>query len=203
VQLIFGIGNPGSRYQFNRHNAGFLLLDHFARSLGVEFKASKGDYFKAEGLLDDFSFLLIKPSNYVNNSGIAARQIIDHYSLTLDQMLVVCDDVNLDLGRLRVRKSGGDGGHNGLGSIIYHLNSNDFPRLRIGIRNQQLESDLVEFVLSDFNNEELITLKGVFEKASSLVTEFIKKGISGMLELNSIINQNRTNKNLDNNTNGN
>ena len=190
MQAILGIGNPGSRYKLNRHNAGFLLLDKFADTIRVNFKPSQRDYFHANGTLYGTNFILIKPANYVNNSGIAASEVVEHYHIELENLLVICDDVNLDFGKLRIRKSGGDGGHNGLRSIIYHLNSNNFPRLRIGVRNQESQKDLVEFVLSDFTKVEFAALKEIFNTASSLLTEFISGGISGMLEANSKLRKN-------------
>ncbi|HLG31664.1 MAG TPA: aminoacyl-tRNA hydrolase [Ignavibacteriaceae bacterium] len=191
MQAILGIGNLGSRYRLNRHNAGFLLLDQFADGSGVNFKSSHGNYFLAEGTFYGSKFSLIKPANYVNNSGIAAKEVVEHYKIGLENLLVICDDVNLDFGELRIRKSGEDGGHNGLRSIIYHLNSNKFPRLRIGVRNKENQIDLVEFVLSDFTKEEILTLKEIFNTASSLLSEFIRGGIKGMLEANSKLRKNK------------
>ena len=121
MRVIFGIGNPGIRYENTRHNAGFLLLDFFAQRKSLSFKETTGEYFEAEGNISDKHYILIKPTTYVNNSGIAARQDIDKYSLPIEDFLVVCDDTNLKNYLLRVRLSGSDGGHNGLNSIIYHL----------------------------------------------------------------------------------
>jgi PTH1 family peptidyl-tRNA hydrolase len=185
VRAILGIGNPGSRYELNRHNAGFLLLDYFAGLNNVSYKASFGSYYQAVKSFEKNEVVLIKPANYVNNSGIAAKEIVDKYKIELEDLLVICDDINLDLGTLRIRKSGGDGGHNGLGSVIYHLNSNKFPRLRIGVRNKEPQPDMVEFVLSDFSQEEFLTLKKVLETASTLLNEFINGGLNAMLEANS------------------
>ena len=185
MQVILGIGNPGSRYSLNRHNVGFLLLDNLADYFKIKFKPADGNYFSASGTVNDTSFNLIKPSGYVNNSGIAAKELIERFEIDSENMLVVCDDVNLDFGRLRIRKSGGDGGHNGLRSIIYHLNSNKFPRLRIGVGNPEQNINLVDFVLSDFNKDELSSLNEVFSKATTLIVEFIKGGITGILEANS------------------
>ena len=190
MRAILGIGNPGSRYKLNRHNAGFLLLDKFADTIRVNFKPSQRDYFHANGTLYGTNFILIKPANYVNNSGIAASKVVEHHHIELENLLIICDDVNLDFGKLRIRKSGGDGGHNGLRSIIYHLNSNNFPRLRIGVRNQESQKDLVEFVLSDFTKAEFVTLNEIFNTAASLLTEFISGGLNGMLEANSKLRKN-------------
>lgn len=190
MQAILGIGNPGSGYKFNRHNAGFLLLDHFADTIGVNFKSSYGNYFQAKGNIAGTEFILIKPGNYVNNSGITVKEVFERYDIELENLFVICDDINLDFGKIRIRKSGGDGGHNGLRSIIYHLNSNKFPRLRIGVKNKELQKDLVEFVLSDFTKEEFLTLKEIFNTSSPMLTEFIRGGVNGMLEANSKLRNN-------------
>jgi PTH1 family peptidyl-tRNA hydrolase len=185
VRAVLGIGNTGLRYQRNRHNAGFLILDYFAQKHSLIFKAAKGDYYLSEGGLNNIIFFLIKPSNYVNNSGVAAIQFLENYKIDILDLLVVCDDVNLKLGKMRVRRSGGDGGHNGLASIIYHLNSNQFPRLRVGIGNDFNEGDLSSYVLDDFNKDEEKVLNTVLKDSSFLIEEFISGGIEAMLNANS------------------
>jgi peptidyl-tRNA hydrolase, PTH1 family len=185
VRAVLGIGNMGLRYQRNRHNAGFLILDYFAQNHFVKFKAAKGDYYISEGELNRTLFFLIKPSNYVNNSGVAAAQFLEKHKIDILDLLVVCDDVNLKLGKIRVRRNGGDGGHNGLASIIYHLNSDQFPRLRVGIGNDFKEGELSSFVLDDFNEDENKILKTVLEDSSFLIEEFISGGIEAMLNANS------------------
>ncbi len=133
MRLIVGIGNPGSRYKNNRHNVGFQFLDFFVQKKMLQFKASKFQFHFTEGELFGEPFVLLKPDTYVNNSGLAVLDCINHYRIEVNDVLVVVDDINLALSKIRIRKSGGDGGHNGLYSIIYHLESKDFSRLRIGI----------------------------------------------------------------------
>jgi PTH1 family peptidyl-tRNA hydrolase len=175
----------GSRYQQNRHNAGYLILDHFANDLSIKFKAAKGDYYISKGVLNKTPFFLIKPVNYVNNSGIAASQFLKQNKIDLAEFLVVCDDINIETGKIRVRRSGGDGGHNGIGSIIYHLNSDRFPRLRVGIGSKFSEGQLTSYVLDDFSEEEENLLLPVLKNSSILIKEFIKGGIDAMLNANS------------------
>ena len=155
MRVIFGIGNPGIRYEFTRHNAGFLLLDYFAKTKSIKFRESTADYFEAEGKINDQNYSLIKPVTFVNNSGIAAREIFEKYSLSPEEFLVVCDDTNLKNYDFRVRLSGSDGGHNGLSSIIYHLMTEQFPRIRIGIGTNPLDMALSDYVLSEFSKSEL------------------------------------------------
>jgi PTH1 family peptidyl-tRNA hydrolase len=185
VRAVLGIGNIGLRYQRNRHNAGFLVLDYFAQNRSIKFKAAKGDYYICEGDLNQVHYFLIKPSNYVNNSGVAALQFLEKHKIDISDLLVVCDDVNMEMGKLRVRKSGGDGGHNGLASIIYHLNSDQFPRLRIGIGSDYNEGELSSYVLDDFSENDAKIFKTVLKDSSHLVEEFIIGGIEALLNANS------------------
>ena len=196
--VIFGIGNPGIRYEFTRHNAGFLLLDYLAKKFSIGFKESTGEYLQSEGNINEQRFLLVKPVTFVNNSGIAAKQIFEKYSLLPEEFLVVCDDTNLQSFDLRVRLSGGDGGHNGLSSLIYHLMTDQFPRIRIGIGCNPPEIELADYVLSEFSKTELEAFQKTFNKGSILIEEFIKGGTKMMLEANSILmkseNQNNFNQ---------
>ena len=188
MRTILGIGNPGHHYASNRHNIGFLILDFFASKKKIEFIPSKGDYYQANGSIGNRKFLLIKPTTYVNRCGIAAKELFNSHNLLTEEILVICDDTNLSLGSVRVRLSGGDGGHNGLASIIYYLNSNYFPRIRIGV-GQNAEIDrLADFVLSDFNKDEIQKLQPAIEKTVLLIEEFVKGGSKAMLDLNSKLN---------------
>ena len=196
MRIIFGIGNPGIRYEYTRHNAGFLLLDYFANKKSLSFKESKGDYFKAEGSINNQNFLLVKPATYVNNSGFAAKQLFERYSLLPEDFLVVCDDTNLSTFDFRVRLSGGDGGHNGLSSIIFHLIEEKFPRIRIGIGNNPPDIILSDYVLSEFSEAELKDYQDTFSKCSVLIEEFIIGGTKRMLEANSILLKNENQNNL-------
>ena len=200
MRVIFGIGNPGIRYENTRHNAGFLLLDFFAQKKSLSFKETMGEYFKALGKIGDQDYVLIKPSTYVNNSGIAARQVFDKYSPAIEDFLVVSDDTNLKTYVLRVRLSGSDGGHNGLSSIIFHLITDQFPRIRIGIGSNPSDVTLSEYVLSEFSKNELVEYQNTFIKGSQLIEEFIVGGSKKMLEANSVFikseNQNNSNPSI-------
>jgi PTH1 family peptidyl-tRNA hydrolase len=133
LRLILGIGNPGNKYKYNRHNVGFIVLDHFASLNSLAFTASQGDYYFARGSLSDNDYQLIKPTTYVNNSGIAAKQVLEQNKLHIEDLLVIHDDVNLPHAEIRVKARGGDGGHNGLSSVLWHLMSDEFARIRIGV----------------------------------------------------------------------
>jgi peptidyl-tRNA hydrolase, PTH1 family len=200
VRILLGIGNPEARYSFNRHNAGFMLLDYFANAHSIAFKPSKFDYYFAKGDLSSNSFLLMKPTTYVNNSGIAALQAVKKYETEIEDFLVIVDDVNLQFSDIRIRKSGSDGGHNGINSIIFHLQNDQFPRLRIGIGNNFDEGKMADYVLSDFNEEEKKALPDIFKRGSALLEEFIIGGLNGMLNANSRLLKKETNINKDSDT---
>ena len=187
MRVIFGIGNPGIRYEFTRHNAGFLLLDYFAQKKSLSFKETIGEYLEAQGNFSGQDYLLIKPTTFVNNSGIAARQVFDKYTIAPEDFLVVSDDTNLHNYTLRVRLSGGDGGHNGLSSVIFHLITDQFPRIRIGIGSNPSDKVLSEYVLSEFSKNELEEYQNTFIKGSKLIEEFISGGSKKMLETLSIL----------------
>jgi PTH1 family peptidyl-tRNA hydrolase len=185
VRVVFGIGNPGTRYSQTRHNAGFLLLDQYAQKNSLLFAPSKNDYFFAEGKTAQSGFSLIKPTTYVNNSGLAALSIIEEFNIPINDFLVIADDINLETGKVRIRVGGGDGGHNGINSIIYHLNSDEFPRLRIGIGNNFGKGEMADYVLSTFPNEDIPLISAAFNESIPLIDHFIQGGIKQMLDANS------------------
>ena len=196
MRIIFGIGNPGRRYKFNRHNVGFMFLDYFASSLSIPFAPSKSEYYFVEWKLNDQRFCLIKPSTFVNNSGIAALEAVHNYNVDIKDFLIVYDDLNLEFPNLQVRIKGGDGGHNGLNSVIYNLASDDFPRLRFGIGNSFEKGKMAEYVLTDFNEKEMVQLKNVFDEGIILAKEFIRGGVKNMLDANSILSKDKNSTNL-------
>lgn len=183
MRAVLGLGNPGSRYQFTRHNIGYILLDLFAKKHDLKFDASRKDYYYSKGELLNSPFVLIKPTTYMNLSGIAAADLIADYQIPLNELLVVYDDINLEPGQIRIRKSGSDGGHNGLHSIIYHLGSENFPRLRFGIGSEFGKGDLSDYVLSRFTEKELSLLERSFTLGVELIEVFIKEGLNKMLDV--------------------
>jgi len=142
LQVIIGLGNPGSRYTDTWHNLGYISLDRFAQKHGFLFKAGKGKYYTASGFFDSKKILLVKPTTYMNLSGTAVAEILSYFEVGVNDILVVYDDINLDLGNIRLRKSGSAGGHNGIKSIIASLETSDFARLRIGFKTEQISAIL-------------------------------------------------------------
>ncbi len=182
MRSIVGLGNPGKRYDFTRHNVGFQILDQFAKKNKIKFITSKRDYFYSEGSLRSSDFFLIKPSIYMNLSGVAVLDFVSEYSIDLEDLLIVYDDVNLQPGQIRLRKSGSDGGHNGIKSIIYHLQNDSFPRLRFGIGSEFEKGDMAEFVLSKFSGNEMNFVEERMKFAVELIEQFITGGYKSMLD---------------------
>jgi PTH1 family peptidyl-tRNA hydrolase len=192
VKAIIGIGNPGDKYQLTRHNIGYIFLDYLADKFGLKFSQSLFSYQEARGRLGDASFVLIKPTTFVNLSGVAVAQVMENLSLVPDDVLIVYDDINLEEGLFKIRKSGGDGGHNGIKSIIYHLNSQNFSRLRIGVGNRFKSGEMVRFVLSSFDYEAMKRVEPVLETSLDMVKAFIELGEKAMYDINSRLNNANT-----------
>ncbi len=188
--MVIGLGNPGTEYEHTRHNVGFLVIDTLSRKLQIRLRAGRGEYFIGLGKYDRAEIGLAKPTTYMNQSGIAVRDIVLRYGITLSNLLVVSDDVNLPLGEIRLRAKGSDGGHRGIASIIYHLLSNEFPRLRCGIdtphplleetRDEKTQR-MFEFVLSPFRSDESDTAQKMIEQGSDAVLCYVGDGIDAAM----------------------
>lgn len=174
--LIVGLGNPGKNYEFTRHNAGFLTLDHIASELDTEINNLKNNALVADVVINNHRCLLVKPQTFMNNSGTAVRDIAKFYKIPPEKIVVIFDDISLPCGKLRIRRKGTDGGHNGIKSIIYHLNSDQFPRIKIGVgAKPNPEYDLADWVLSKFSKDDTEQLKAAITKVTE-VLPFILDG---------------------------
>ena len=177
MKLITGLGNVGEKYLFTRHNAGFMTVDKIALDNNLEFKEDK----KLKSLITKFKnieddILLIKPTTFMNLSGEAVSAVMNYYKIDVKDILIIYDDISLDLGRIRFRANGSDGGHNGIKSIIKHLGTKDFNRLKIGIGPQpSIPSE--EFVLQNFSKEQMPELKNIITKASESAIFALLNGI--------------------------
>jgi len=181
MKFIFGLGNPDPHYQFTRHNLGFMVIDNLASKFGVEFIKEK--FNSQMTLIQTLEAVLIKPLTYMNRSGIAVRQFVHYYGISRDEFIVVCDEIALSFGTIRIGPRGGDGGHKGLRSIILELGTKEFSRLRCGIGPLPPQRDLVEFVLSEFSKEELPQLKDMLERATLALECFISKDLQTAMNL--------------------
>ncbi len=172
MKLITGLGNPGLEYQRNRHNIGFMVLDNFAEKRKMVFKKDQNSLIAKRN-----SFTLQKPLTFMNLSGLALKR----FSADHDEILVICDDIYLPFAEIRLRQNGGDGGHNGLKSIIHELGTANFMRMRIGVGEPANQALLKNFVLEDFNTDERIMLENVIDFSIQLIDCFIAKGFQSML----------------------
>lgn len=182
--FVVGLGNPESRYSGTRHNVGFDVVDSLARRIRCSFREGRGDYMIARGSAGDTTLALVKPLTYMNESGLAVTELQDEFGVTPDQLLVVCDDFQLPLGQLRLRLRGTDGGHNGLYSIIYHLQTDEFPRLRCGIASSSMpkEKDLLaDFVLGKFASAERPVVETMIEQAAQASLLAVTEGMAGAM----------------------
>jgi len=177
MKLVFGLGNPGQEYEHTRHNVGFQILDVLARRYGVTFSSHKYRALAARVRMGDETVLLVKPLTFMNLSGEAVGPIVRFYKVSLQDMLVVYDDMDLPLGLLRLRPKGGSGGHKGLKSIIQHVGSTEFPRLRVGIGRPPGRMDPADFVLSPFTKEEEEVMAVVREEAADAIETWVKEGL--------------------------
>lgn len=168
--LIVGLGNPGGKYEITRHNAGFLCADLFAESMNTEIKRLKYHALTAEVNIDGHRCLLMKPQTFMNNSGEAVAEAAKFYKIPLEKIIVVFDDISLPIGKLRVRRKGSAGGHNGIKSIISHLGSENFPRVKIGVgAKPHPDYDLADWVLASFKKEDFPALKEAMVNACEAV----------------------------------
>ncbi len=179
--LIAGLGNPGREYQKNRHNVGFMFLNSFANRLGVSFGRVEMKALVAKVKIDGSPLVLVKPQTYMNLSGQAVGSFVRYYKISLTNLLVVYDDVDLPFGTLRLRPGGGSGGHNGMKSIIQTLGSQGYPRLRIGVNRPPGRMEAADYVLQDFTSGEAAALDDIFARANEAVMLLIQKGLDAAM----------------------
>lgn len=172
MKLIVGLGNPGREYEKTRHNMGFMAIDAFADKYGLIFNKNKFDGLYAEGIIEGEKILLLKPQKYINLSGEVIREFINYYKISIDDVLIICDDMDLEIGTLKLRYKGSSAGHNGLKNIEANLKTQDYKRMKIGIsRNKNY--DVVDYVLGKISEEETEKLKPIFEKIPKILYDFV------------------------------
>lgn len=182
--LIAGLGNPGPKYEYTRHNAGFLCIDLLAQQLGVKIDRIKFKSIVADTTIDGRRCLLMKPQTFMNNSGEAVRDAANFYKIPPEHVIILFDDISLPPGKLRIRRKGSDGGHNGIKSIIYLLNSDQFPRVKLGVGSKpHPDYDLADWVLSPFQKDELPRMKEAMEKACEAVRLIVQDDMDHAMNL--------------------
>ncbi len=174
--LVAGLGNPGDKYANTRHNAGFMVIDYLAAGSSISLKLKTTDYIFGRGFIGTQKVVLIKPLTFMNRSGIAVMQALRKFD-EIDNILVIHDDLDLETGIVRIKKSGSSGGHNGINSIIDSLNSKDFLRMKIGI-GRPGRGTAEKYVLKNFNKKELPVMEEAVEKAAEAVEVVLNKGVT-------------------------
>ena len=176
MKLIVGLGNIGREYENTRHNIGFMVVDELARRLGVSFGKEDRSAYMAEYRAPE-KIIIIKPTTYMNLSGNAVRYWMDKLKLPLENLIVVCDDLNLPFGTIRMRKNGSDGGHNGLKNIIQHLGTDAFPRIKVGVgMPEHPDHEMIDWVIGKPTGQEAKTLREALDRAAEAALYLVENG---------------------------
>ncbi len=174
--LVVGLGNPDKKYTLTRHNSGFLCIDMLSEKLNFRVDRLKFKSLIADTSINGHRCIVMKPQTYMNNSGEAVRDCANFYKIKPENIIVIYDDISLDVGKLRIRRKGTDGGHNGIKSIIYHLNSDQFPRIKVGCgKKPHPDYDLADWVLSEFKKDEQKALLPALENACKAIELLLDK----------------------------
>ena len=189
MDLIVGLGNPGRGYAHNRHNIGFMCLSHFAKTQGIRFDKKQAKARTGLGEVAGSEVVLARPQTYMNRSGQSVGLLVKKFNVCFDKLIVIHDDLDLPLGKIRIRRGSSSGGHKGVGSIIRELGSQDFIRIRVGIGRPVKDEGLTEFsedetisyVLSDFTPDEEQTITQVMPKVSEAVLYLLTEGLAAVM----------------------
>lgn len=174
--LIIGLGNPGKRYRLTKHNVGFRVVDRFAEKKGIKLRRRLGKVQVGEGRVGAERVVIAKPLTFMNRSGVVVRKLIVELGITLDHLVVVHDDLDLESGRIKIKEKGGHGGHKGVSSIIEQLGSPDFLRVKVGIDKPQRPDDGADYVLSPFDEEQLPLVQESMKQASEAIETILVSG---------------------------
>lgn len=177
MYLIVGLGNPEPEYSKTRHNMGFDVINKVAKEHEIELTRTKFNGIYGSGVIEEQKVILLKPQTYMNLSGQSIIKFIEFYKIPIQNVLVIYDDMDIEIGNIKLRKKGGPGTHNGAKSVVHELISEDFPRIRVGIGKPQDEYDAIDYVIGKLEDETYEKLEVGIEKASNAVTEFLKNGI--------------------------
>lgn len=177
MKLIVGLGNPTPKYENTRHNVGFAVIEHLVEEYGIAVDTVKHKGIYGKGRMEGQPVILLKPMTYMNLSGESVLQVASYFKISSEDIIVIYDDINLDVGRLRIREKGSAGGHNGIKNIIACLGTDAFPRIRIGVGMKPPRMDLADYVLSRFSKEEQDCMETGYEKACKAAALMVKDEI--------------------------
>lgn len=185
MYLIVGLGNPEEEYSNTRHNMGFNTINKLAKQYNIEINKSKFKSLYGNGIIEKEKVILLKPQTYMNLSGNSVKEFVDFYKISKEEILVIYDDMDIGTGKIKIRKKGSAGGHNGMKSIISMLGTEEFTRIRIGIGRPEHNGDDINYVIGSIPEEEIPKLEEGVEKAKEAVIEILKNGVdSAMNKLN-------------------
>lgn len=177
MYIIVGLGNPGKEYENTRHNAGYMVIDALADSAGISILERKHKAITGKGIVAGQKCILVKPQTYMNLSGESVRDAIDFYKVDeTAELIVISDDISLEPGKLRIRKKGSAGGHNGLKNIIAHLGHDNFIRLKVGVGEKPKNFDLADYVLGHFTQDEVKTMQEAAKRGAKAIEAIITEG---------------------------
>ena len=178
MYIVVGLGNPGREYNMTRHNIGFEVIDYMGAVNHVKINKINFKAIYGETNIGGEKVILLKPQTYMNLSGDSVREICSFFKVEPEKVIVVCDDIALETGRIRIRAKGGAGGHNGLKSIIYNLKSEEFTRIRMGVGSPKTDQwDLADFVLAKFTKDDIPVMETAIKKASDAISDIIKTDV--------------------------
>lgn len=181
MYLIVGLGNPENEYARTRHNMGFDTVNMVADKYNIEMNRTKFNSIYGSGNIGSEKVILVKPQTFMNLSGGAVREFVDFYKVPNNKLLVIYDDMDIEIGTMKIRKKGGPGSHNGMRSVVQELGTTDFPRIRVGIGKPEFKNDSINYVIGHISNDEYEKLKEGIDKASLGVEEIIKNGIDNAM----------------------
>lgn len=177
MYLIVGLGNPESEYERTRHNIGFCVINKIAKEFGIDITKTKFNALYGTGIINGQKVILVKPQTYMNLSGSAVVDFMDFYKLDLENLVVIYDDVDVEIGSIRIRKKGSSGSHNGMKSIVNMLQSEEFTRIRVGIGKPEHSHDMINYVIGKINDEEQEKLEPGIDMAKQATIELINNGV--------------------------
>ena len=183
MYYIVGLGNPGIQYENTRHNAGFISIDYLARKYSIDVRKIKFKSLIGQGVISGHKVMLVKPQTYMNNSGEAIREIYKYFDFEHDKLIVIYDDIDIDFGSIRIRKKGSAGTHNGMKSIIYNLEFDDFPRIKVAVGKKPSYMDLANFVLSGFSKQEAKIIEEEVKLTSDAIEMILEEGIEKTMSM--------------------
>lgn len=177
MYLIVGLGNPESEYANTRHNMGFNTINEIAKKNNITVTKNKFKGLYETGIIEGKKVILLKPQTYMNLSGESIKEIVDFYNIKPEEIIVIYDDIDIEKGKIKIRKKGGPGSHNGMKSVIQELNSTEFGRIRVGIGKPQFKNDMINYVIGSIPKEEQEILQQGVKKAVEAIEEILKNGI--------------------------